>query len=135
MKSPVEIIKLMMQNDAFSKWMGIHVESISVGSCILRMTVTPEMLNGFGILHGGVSFSLSDTALAFASNSYGLKSVSIETSISHLKSVHLGDILTATAVEVHRGQSIGFYDVTVKNQHLQKIASFKGTVSISKEIW
>ena len=124
-----------MNNDSFSQWMGIKVDSVSLGSCSLRMTVQPQMLNGFGILHGGISFSLSDSALAFASNSHGYKCVSIETSISHLKTVKPGDTLFALASEIHRGKSIGVYDVRITNQNHEKISFFKGTVSISKDAW
>ncbi|MEY4603745.1 MAG: hypothetical protein RIT43_1037 [Bacteroidota bacterium] len=135
MRTPAEIVGLMMNNDSFSQWMKIEVESVSLGGCTLKMEVKPEMLNGFGILHGGISFSLSDSALAFASNSYGYKCVSIETSISHLKTVKQEDTLFATANEIHRGRSIGVYEVTITNQNLEKISCFKGTVSISKETW
>lgn len=135
MKTPPEIVAIMMNNDCFSQWMGIEVESVSLGACTLKLTVKTEMLNGFGILHGGISYSLSDSALAFASNSYGYKSVSIETSISHLKIVNPGETLLAKATEIHRGRSIGVYEVNITNQNLEKISYFKGTVSISKEEW
>lgn len=135
MKSPTEIVQLMLEKDAFSKWMGVNVELITKGSCILSLNISADMLNGFGILHGGISYSLSDSALAFAANAYGYKCVSIETSISHLKSVKSDDTLKATAIEVHRGRSIGVYQVTVNNQLNEAVAMFKGTVHISKEIW
>ena len=135
MKSPEEIVQLMMENDAFSQWMKIDIAHISKGSCELKINVVPSMLNGFGILHGGISYSLSDSALAFAANSYGNKCVSIETSISHLRSVALEDSLHAIASELHRGRSIGVYEITVLNQRNEKVALFKGTVHISKEIW
>jgi len=135
MKSPEEIVQLMMENDAFSQWMKIDVVHISKGTCELRININSSMLNGFGILHGGISYSLSDSALAFASNSYGYKCVSIETSISHLKPVGPDDSLHAIASELHRGRSIGVYEVSVSNQFNEKVALFKGTVHISKEIW
>ena len=125
----------MMANDAFSQWMNVKILQISNGSCELELNVLPSMLNGFGILHGGISYSLSDSALAFAANSYGNKCVSIETSISHLKPVNKEDTLYAHASELHRGRSIGVYEVTVLNQRNEKVALFKGTVHISKEIW
>jgi acyl-CoA thioesterase len=135
MKDPEDIIQLMLAKDAFSRWMELKVLKISKGSCELEMKVTPEMLNGFDILHGGLSYSLSDSALAFAANAYGHKCVSIETSISHLKPVKPDDMLTANATELHRGKSIGVYEVQIFNQDNEKIALFKGTVHISKEIW
>ena len=135
MKLPVEIVEMMMQQDHFSQWMGIDVIKIETGHCILQMKVKHEMLNGFNIAHGGISFSLADSALAFASNSYGYKSVSIETSISHLKKVQENDILTATSKEISRGRKIGKYIVEISNQEGKLVAFFNGTVQISEEIW
>ena len=115
--------------------MGIELISIEPGTCVLKMIVRKEMLNGFEILHGGISYSLSDSALAFAANSYGFKCVSIESSISHLRPVKKGDILTAHAKEINRGKTIGVYEVTILNQDDKKVSHFKGTVHISQEIW
>lgn len=135
MKTPREIVDLMIQNDAFSKWMQVEVIGIDKGTCTLNLAVTSEMLNGFFITHGGISYSLSDSALAFASNSRGNKCVSIETSISHVRPTKEGDQLTAVAIEKHRGKTIGIYEVTVVNQEEKTVALFKGTVHISSEIW
>lgn len=135
MKSPKEITSMMLKNDAFSSWMGIEILSIKEGFCELSATVKKEMLNGFEILHGGISYSLSDSALAFASNSYGNKCVSIETSISHVRPAKIGDILTAKCTELHRGKTIGIYEVIITNQDHQKISIFKGTVHISPDFW
>jgi acyl-CoA thioesterase len=135
MLSPKEIVAKMMEHDAFSKLMGIEIIDIQQGTCTLRCEVIAEMLNGFQILHGGISYSISDSALAFASNSYGNKCVSIETSISHTKSAKLNDILTATCTEVHRGKTIGIYHVQVFNQENKLISVFKGTVHISQNFW
>jgi acyl-CoA thioesterase len=135
MLSPNQVVEMMMEKDAFSNWMGILVDKIELGTSILSCTVKEDMLNGFQILHGGISYSLSDSALAFASNSYGNKCVSIETSISHTRPAKLDDILTATCKEIHRGKSIGIYEVSVKNQDDKLISIFKGTVKISPEMW
>ena len=135
MLSPNQVVEMMMEKDAFSNWMGIHVDKIELGTSILSCTVKEEMLNGFQILHGGISYSLSDSALAFASNSYGNKCVSIETSISHTRPAKLGDILTATCKEINRGKTIGIYEVAVTNQDQKLISIFKGTVSISVDTW
>ena len=135
MLSPNQVVEMMMEKDAFSNWMGILVEKIDLGFSILCCQVKEEMLNGFHILHGGISYSISDSALAFASNSYGYKCVSIETSISHTRPAKLGDLLTATCKEIHRGRSIGIYEVSVKNQDDKLISIFKGTVNISMEEW
>jgi acyl-CoA thioesterase len=124
-----------LENDAFSQWLDVKVVSIGLGSCTLRATIHGQMLNGFNILHGGISYSLADSALAFASNSYGFKCVSIDTSISHLRPARVGDTLMATAIERHRGKTVGIYEVTVTNQDGKSIVLFKGTVHISKDIW
>jgi len=135
MKSPEEIVELMMENDAFSQWMGIEVVAVEKGHCQLNCTVHEHMLNGFQILHGGISYSLSDSALAFASNSYGNKCMSIETSISHLRKVELNDTLIVTCNEISRRKTIGIYSVSIKKSDGTEISRFKGTVHISTEIW
>jgi acyl-CoA thioesterase len=135
MKTPKEIVDLMMNDDSFSKWMGVKIDTIDAGICVLRATVIEEMLNGFRIAHGGISYSLADSALAFASNSRGVQCVSIETSISHVKKVLEGDVLIATAREVYRGKTTGIYDVEVINQNNLLVALFKGTVFITDKEW
>ena len=135
MKSPKEIVQLMMNNDTFSTWLGIEIDFIDNGICNLRAEITAEMLNGFQIAHGGISYSLADSALAFASNSQGVQCVSIETSISHVKKVSEGDVLIAEARELHRGRTTGIYDVSLKNQHNDLVALFKGTVFITDKEW
>ena len=135
MKTPREIVDLMMERDTFSRWMGITVDQIAAGTCQLSCLVTDDMLNGFHILHGGISFSLADSALAFASNSHGLKCMSIETSISHIRPVKSGERLTAIASEKHRGKTIGIYEIEVTNSSNKLVALFKGTVHCSGETW
>src|ERR1022692_2116682 len=110
-----QVVDKMFRNDGFTQWLGIERVKIKTGHCILRMTVRKEMLNGFAIAHGGIAFSLADSALAFASNSQGIKSVSIEANLSLLKPVVEGDILTATAEEISVTNKIGIYHITVTN--------------------
>ncbi len=133
--SPKEIVNKMMEKDEFSRWLGISVLEISNGKCTLELKVTKEMLNGFHIAHGGISYSISDSALAFASNSYGQHCVSIETGISHLKPVKENDILRAECTEINRGKSIGLYEVKTYNQNRELVSYFKGTVKILREEW
>lgn len=135
MLTPSQIVYTMLEKDAFSQWLGITINKIELGTCILSCQVKEEMLNGFQILHGGISYSISDSALAFASNSYGNKCVSIETSISHTRPAKIGDFLTATCKEINRGKTIGIYEVAVTDQDQKLIAIFKGTVSISQDTW
>ncbi|MBL7984268.1 MAG: hotdog fold thioesterase, partial [Flavobacteriales bacterium] len=93
------VVARMYDHDPFSRWAGMERLQVVEGACTLRMTVRPEMLNGFAIAHGGITYSLADSCLAFASNSHGIQAVSVETSISHTKPVKEGDVLTAIAEE------------------------------------
>jgi acyl-CoA thioesterase len=129
------IVDLMMEKDAFSQWLGIERVHHDAGECVLRMVVKDEMLNGFQIAHGGITYSLADSALAFASNSHGAQCVSVETSISHVKLVKAGDVLTATAQELSLSGKIGVYQVTVTNQHNESVALLKGTVYRTSKLW
>ena len=115
MNQSEKIVDTMYQNDAFSQWLGIEVVELKDGYCKLNMTVRKEMLNGFQIAHGGIAYSLADSALAFASNSHGRKSLSVETSISHTVSVKEGDVLTVTTKELSLSDKIGVYLITIIN--------------------
>jgi len=128
------IVQHMMDHDAFSKWLGIEVVSNEAGSAILRMTVREEMTNGFGIAHGGISYSLADSALAFASNGGGNQSVSIETSIHHLKPVQPGDILEARATLLNETRRTGLYQIDIFKEDV-RVAFFKGTVYRTGNEW
>ena len=125
----------MYDNDAFSQWLGIEVVEVKDGYCELKMTVRKEMLNGFQIAHGGIAYSLADSALAFASNSHGRKSLSVETSISHTVSVKEGNVLTATTEELSLSDKIGVYFITITNQKNEEVAYFKGTVYRTSKEW
>ena len=99
------------------------------------MTVRDEMTNGFNIAHGGIAYSLADSALAFAANSYGIQSMSIETSISHTKKVKSGDVLKAITKEVNKSNKTAIYYITITNQENMEIAHFKGTVYRTDRKW
>ncbi|WP_207511132.1 hydroxyphenylacetyl-CoA thioesterase PaaI [Longitalea luteola] len=129
------IIDAMMYKDYFSQWLGIERMEEKEGYCKLRMTVRREMCNGFEIAHGGISYSLADSALAFASNSHGRQSVSVETSISHIKPLKAGDIITATAEEKSRTNKIAIYDVRIEKESGELAALFKGTVFRKETEW
>ena len=135
MNQSEKIVDTMYQNDAFSQWLGIEVVDIKDGYCKINMTVRKEMLNGFQIAHGGIAYSLADSALAFASNSHGRKSLSVETSISHTVSVKEGDSLIAVSNEISLSPKIGIYLISIKNQNEQKVALFKGTVYRTSKEW
>ena len=135
MSLPEKVFKKMYDNDAFSQWLGIEVVYVKDGYCELKMTVRKEMLNGFQIAHGGIAYSLADSALAFASNSHGRKSISVETSISHTVSVKEGDILTAITEELSLSDKTGVYLITITNQNNEDVAYFKGTVYRTSKEW
>ena len=135
MNIPWKIVNKMYDQDAFSQWLGIEIVDVSEGYCQLKMKVRKEMLNGFHIAHGGIAYSLADSALAFASNSHGRKSLSVETSISHMVSIKAGDMLTAMTKELSRSDKIGVYLITITNKENQEIAIFKGTVYRTSKDW
>ena len=129
------VVARMYDHDPFSIWLGIERQLVAPGRCELRMTVREEMLNGFSIAHGGITYSLADSCLAFAANSHGIQSVSVETSISHTRPVKAGDVLTATSEEMSLSRSIGIYHITVRDQEGRTVALFKGTVYRTGKPW
>lgn len=122
-----EVVAHMMKNDLFSQWLGVEVLEVREGYSKIKMTVREEMINGFGIVHGGIAFSLADSAFAFACNNRNVLSVALDTAINFLKPVHVGDILTAEAKEIHNGKSTGLYHISISNQKDHVVAIFKGT--------
>lgn len=136
MSTSQDIVNTMMAKDYFSQWLGIEVLEVGQGTCKLQMTLRKEMLNGFGIAHGGITYSLADSALAFASNSHGQKAVSVETSISHTKSLMENDVLIAEAIEEHCSNKIAVYTIKVfKKEDNSVVALFKGTVYRTSKVW
>lgn len=125
-KEALAVVNHMMEHDAFSRWLGISILEIREGYSRIRMTIRPEMVNGFGIIHGGIAFSMADSAFAFACNNRNTLSVALDTSINFIKPVHIGDILTAVATELHNGKSTGLYQVEIRNQKDHVVALFKG---------
>jgi acyl-CoA thioesterase len=130
-----KVIEKMITGDSFSQWLGIKVLEINEGNCTLEMTVRDEMTNGFNIAHGGIAYSLADSALAFAANSDGIQSMSIETSISHTKKVKSGDVLKAITKEINKSNKTAIYYITITNQNDMEVAHFKGTVYRTDRKW
>lgn len=122
-----QVVGKMMTDDLFSQWLGIEVLEIREGYSKIKMTVRKEMINGFGIVHGGIAFSLGDSAFAFACNNRNNLSVALDTAINFTKPVHVGDELTAEAKEIHNGKSTGLYHISITNQRDHVVAFFKGT--------
>lgn len=134
---PNEIVDKMMKLDYFSQWLGIKILDVKKGSCQLSLKVRKEMLNGFGIAHGGITYCLADSALAFASNSGGRKSVSIETSISHVISLKEGDEILAEAICETETEKLGHYKIGISllASPEVKVALFKGMVYKTSKVW
>jgi acyl-CoA thioesterase len=130
-----KIVNKMMAEDKFSQWLGIETILIEQGHCILKMKIREEMVNGFGISHGGIAFSFADSALAFASNAYGRLSVALECSISFAIAVRVGDVLTSEAIELSITNKTATYHIEIKNQKEEKVAFFKGTVYRTSKEW
>lgn len=121
------VVDHMMENDYFSQWMGVKVLEVKEGYSRISMTIRKEMVNGFGIVHGGLPFSLADSAFAFACNNRNNLSVALDVTITFTKAVNVGDELIAEAKEFHNGRSTGVYLITVTNQKNEQVALFKGT--------
>lgn len=121
------VVSAMMAKDAFSRWLGIELVEVRPRGVTATLTVRNDMLNGFGVCHGGVTFSLADSALAFASNTHGRLTVSIENSITYPARIVEGDVLTAVAEEEGATNRLGFYRVTVRRAE-DVVALFRGTV-------
>ena len=117
----------MLAQDRFSDWMKLKFLHLAEGTATVELTVREDMLNGFGVLHGGVTFALADTAFAFACNSRNNLTLALDAQISFIKKVSLGDVLTATVEELHNGRTTGVYEVKITNQKNELVAAFRGT--------
>ncbi|HEY9340928.1 MAG TPA: hydroxyphenylacetyl-CoA thioesterase PaaI [Hanamia sp.] len=126
-KPALAVVTHMMEKDLFSQWLGIEIIEIKEGYSKTKMTVRKEMINGLGVVHGGVTFSFADSTFAFACNNRNNLSLALDTSINFLKPVNVDDVLVAEANEIHNGKSTGLYQITVTNQHQHIVALFKGT--------
>ena len=133
--TPLEIFHRMFDNDPFSRWMGMELVSVGPGACTLRMAVREEMLNGFGVAHGGITFSLADSAFAFACNSHGLQAGSVQCPIEHVAPVRAGDVLTAAATEETLGTSLSNYAIRVERADGTPVAFFRGVAYRKKREW
>jgi acyl-CoA thioesterase len=121
------VAERMMKDDRAAAALGIQLDEISPGFARMSLLISDEMVNGFGICHGGITFSLADTAFAYACNSRNRKSIALGCTINYLKAVKPGDKLTATAREQSAGGRIGLYDISLSNQEGTVVAEFRGT--------
>lgn len=118
----------MLERDEFSRWLGIELLDVHAGGCTLRMQVRGDMVNGFGVAHGGIVFSLADSAMAFACNSGANVTVAVDNAISYPAAIRPGDILTAVAEEESASRRLAYYRVTVRRADEAVVALFRGTV-------
>ena len=116
----------MYERDRASQALGIEVARIGPGRAELRMTVRADMMNGHAIGHGGLVFTLADSAFAYACNSYNHNTVASGCTIEFLAPCHEGDVLVAAATERMQVGRSGVYDIDVKNQKGETIALFRG---------
>ncbi|HEY6899217.1 MAG TPA: hydroxyphenylacetyl-CoA thioesterase PaaI [Puia sp.] len=134
-KSPADITAQMLENDRFSKWLGLEVDESGPGYCKLHYRITSEMINGFHIVHGGVLFSAADSAFAFACNSHGILSVAHDISITFTRPAKVGDLLTVEARELYLGKRTGLYEVRTTNEAGELVALFKGSSFRTSQTW
>lgn len=116
----------MYESDACSRWLGMVVEEVRPGYARLSMPVRNEFLNGHAICHGGLMFTLADSAFAFACNSYNINTVASGCAIEFLRPVQGGDVLTAEAQEQVLSGRHGVYDIKVTNRAGEPVAMFRG---------
>lgn len=126
--TPKETAEYMFGKDLFSQWLGIELIDIKTNYCLIKMPVKPEMINGLGTVHGGVTFAFADSALAFSSNNTGEAAVALNCTINFTKAVRTNDVLTAESILLTDTRKTAVYDIVIKNQIDEIIASFRGTV-------
>ena len=126
-----DLVIRLAARDAFAATLGIEAVDGGLGRAEVRMRVRPEHLNFNGTCHGGVGFSLADTAFGLASNSHGAIAAGVDAHITYQVAVHVGEVLTATAIEVSRGRKLAVYRVDVENEAGSLVSSFTGTVYVT----
>ncbi len=124
----------MLSQDAYSQWLGIEILECEIGRCKVAMTIRKDMLNSMNYAHGGVSYSLADTAFGFTANTHGKYAVSIETSINHIEALEEGDYLVAESIIEKVNNKLGFNIVEVKRGD-ELVALFKGVVYRTQKDW
>ncbi len=129
------VVQKMLETDEMTRWLNAEVLESKEGYCKLQMVVRAEMVNGFKIAHGGIAFSLADSAIAFAANAHGRHAVSLSTSIRHLHPVFVDDTLTAEAEVTNLKHKIVNVDASVFNQEGVKVADLQATGYRKSEQW
>lgn len=129
-----KIVEKLLSNDPFSNWMEIEIINVKEGFCKIRCIIREEMINGFNVAHGGIIYSLADTALAFSAATGGAVALALDNSISYTKKAKLGDTLTASSEAINITRRTGLYNVKITNQSSEVIAVMKGTVYRTSDI-
>ena len=124
--TPRRIADLMLAREGTGPWLGITIDEVREGYARIRMTVTQMMLNGHGTIHGGMFFTLADTAFAYACNSRNLVTVAAHAAISFLSPAKAGEILIAEATERSLVGRSGTYGVIVQTDDGRIVADFQG---------
>ena len=119
-------VQALYDPDRASQALGMRITAVAPQACTVTMAIRRDMTNGHGICHGGLIFTLADSAFAFACNSEGEATVAASASIDFLAPAREGDLLTATAHELWRGGRSGLYEITVTNQSGARVALFRG---------
>ena len=128
------IIASMWERDAFTRWLGASIIEVRPGYCALRMRVRAEMINGFGVAHGGIVFSFADSSMAFACIGTGHVTVAVDNAISYPAAVQLDDELTAFAEQEGSSSRLAYYRVVVRRLDGTVVALFRGTVYTTKKL-
>lgn len=126
--TPTETANYILSQDFFSQWMGVKLIEIRENYCLIEMPIRQEMINGLKTVHGGVTFSFAESALAFSSNNTGNVAVALNCMINFTKAVKMGDTLIAESILMADTRKTAVYDITITNQHKIVVASFRGTV-------
>ena len=129
------IVGQMMEADAMSQWLGIEVMESAPGVCRCRLNVRDDMVNGFGIAHGAITYALADSTLAFAVNAQGRHAVSVTSTIQHFAPVMLGDVIESQAIMRSEGQRLVHVDVEVINQRGERVAWLTATGYKRSSTW
>ena len=126
--TPSETANYILSQDFFSQWMGVKLIEIRENYCLIEMPIRQEMINGLKTVHGGVTFSFAESALAFSSNNTGNVAVALNCMINFTKAVKMGDTLIAESILMADTRKTAVYDIAITNQHKIMVASFRGTV-------
>lgn len=117
--------------DAFARSVGIEIVEASLGRAVSRVRIEDRHVNFYGVVHGGLTYTLADAALGYASNSQGILSANIDAHIVYSQPARAGDVLTATAVEVARSNRLATYRIDVVRGDGTLVAALTGTTYIS----